>query len=99
MVRLTDRPAMTLTIYHGRKTTTQHDKKYIKFLIIKQLLDIRSIFTVINVDKSYRAGIVISRHTKYVRGNIIYVIPSVHPFVRYIVCPSVRPFVNFTSKF
>ena len=24
MVRLTDRPDMTLDVYHGRKTTTQH---------------------------------------------------------------------------
>ena len=27
MVRLTDRPDMTLDVYHGRKTTTQHNNK------------------------------------------------------------------------
>ena len=26
VVRLTDRPDMTLTVYRGRKTTTQHDQ-------------------------------------------------------------------------
>ena len=39
VVRLTDRPDMTLDVYRGRKTTIQHTTEMLKlkYLIIEQL--------------------------------------------------------------
>ena len=34
VVRLTDRPDMTLDVYRGRKTTVQHYKKFFLFLAL-----------------------------------------------------------------
>ena len=38
VVRLTDRPDMTLDVYRGRKTTIQHHKDYKIHVVLNDLL-------------------------------------------------------------
>ena len=53
VVRLTDRPDMTLDVYRGRKTTMQHKgspARYLLCLLIKRSRDrFRKIFSIVNV--------------------------------------------------
>ena len=46
VVRLTDRPDMTLDVYRGRKTTTQQQQLSIKTTVLVQLCTLVGLYTV-----------------------------------------------------